>query len=243
MSGTQDHADFRRQLQTVHRRASNKGNQPALYGYETLFDIFYDAYQLPETHWLRGVTVSEDDASKWAYTDASGKRVKTSVTKLLGRIERECRGMPRWGWVGTRLTERAEAMATCWGEHAALLNAAYTFEEIQGQEIVEAYRNGPSSCMSGASSGDTQLYANNPGSVGLIKIMLGEEYVGRALVWTDTGGVRLLDRVYPSDGGAHVIKVRTGHKLRAGWSGPVPRLHCETMSLDRKPVPFLPWLA
>lgn len=80
---------------------------------------------------------------------------------------------------------------------------------VQGKDIREAYNTGFGgyTCMSGGDySGYTKLYADNPGVVAMIKYENGVQ--ARALLWTTDDGAKVLDRVYPDDGGAHIIAIR-----------------------------------
>ena len=63
----------------------------------------------------------------------------------------------------------------------------------------------------------TDFYAENPGKVASLRITDGDgTLVGRALVWTDDDGNRMMDRVYPSDGGAH-IRTAIEYAHKQGW--------------------------
>jgi hypothetical protein len=73
---------------------------------------------------------------------------------------------------------------------------------VYGQGVYDAYQTGPDSCMKGENYVD--FYSENPEKVGLLKIMKWGKYYGRALLWNLDDGRKLLDRIYPSDGGHHV---------------------------------------
>lgn len=83
----------------------------------------------------------------------------------------------------------------------------YEFEIVSGNDIIEAYDNGPESCMAGASFNGIsflQWYADNPDRIRLLKILRNGEYIGRALIWKTDCGATVLDRIYPSDQGPHI---------------------------------------
>ena len=73
-------------------------------------------------------------------------------------------------------------------------------KELKGNEIKEAYsRNcGLHTCMSGEDSHLVHMYTLNPDKVSLL--VLGKD-MSRALLWTTDEGERVLDRIYPNDGG------------------------------------------
>lgn len=179
-----------------------------------------DIHTGTEHEWIQTIGQSEDDPSKWAYTPASGKRVKTSVSKLLTRLIPALKavGVDKYGnrYYVSIIEENLALISELWGEIARLELDVFTFEVVTGDAIVHAYRTGPHSCMAGANAEQTALYAHNPESVGLVKISQGGEDMGRALVWTAVDGTRLLDRVYPSDGGSHAVKVREWAEAQ-GW--------------------------
>jgi len=80
---------------------------------------------------------------------------------------------------------------------------------ICGEEIREVYDSGFGgyTCMSGEDYGKyTQLYADNPDVVAMIKFDNGAR--ARALLWTTEDGAKVLDRIYPDDGGGHITAIR-----------------------------------
>ena len=80
---------------------------------------------------------------------------------------------------------------------------------VCGEEIRKVYDSGFGgyTCMSGEDYGKyTQLYADNPDVVAMIKFDNGAQ--ARALLWTTDDGVKVLDRIYPDDGGAHIVAIR-----------------------------------
>lgn len=110
------------------------------------------------------------------------------------------------GFSGQWSVAEIEAAATLWG--TLFTPKSYTFEIVSGDELLEAYRTGPKSCMGGEGGASPTLhwYVNN--GVRLVKISEEGTYMGRALLWETTDGVGVLDRVYPSDGGLHARAVR-----------------------------------
>lgn len=111
-------------------------------------------------------------------------------------------------------SEQIEAASTLWG--TLFSPRSYTFEVVREDDLIEAYRTGPKSCMSGDGH-EEQLVWYVKNNVQLVKISTPEDgYMGRALLWTALDGRRVLDRVYPSDGGQHCRAVRTWAKEQ-GW--------------------------
>lgn len=82
---------------------------------------------------------------------------------------------------------------------------AQTFNEsnfsiVTGDAIEECYREdfGNSSCMTGEMAECVRIYANNPDKVALLLHDSDAHGRGRALLWTNESGDKLLDRVYSS---------------------------------------------
>ena len=73
-------------------------------------------------------------------------------------------------------------------------------ETISGDDITKAYRDsiGGKSCMTG-SNADSRIgiYALNPDKVQMVIF----DKMARALLWTCDDGTRVMDRIYPNDGG------------------------------------------
>lgn len=142
-----------------------------------------------------------------------GRLTTTSFKKWVEWTVRHCGRLKDYATT-EQVLEHLPWMATTWGE--LFRPKSYTFEVVSGQAIVEAYVHGPKSCMSGDENrGQTQFYADNA-NVSLVKIHEDGTYMGRALLWTLENGNRFLDRVYPSDGGAHTQAVREWAKDQ-GW--------------------------
>jgi hypothetical protein len=80
----------------------------------------------------------------------------------------------------------------------------YSFTVVSGKSIVDAYTEGEywGSCMQDRSY-LTAFYAETPDKINLVKIMQGDKYVGRAMMWHTDQGKTVVDRVYPSDNGPH----------------------------------------
>jgi hypothetical protein len=92
----------------------------------------------------------------------------------------------------------------------------YSFQVVEGEEVFNTY-NEPEdigSCMSGEEM--PWWYALNEGSVSIVRIMLQDIFVGRALLWHTDQGVDVLDRVYPSDEGPHTIAIHA-YADEMGW--------------------------
>lgn len=82
-------------------------------------------------------------------------------------------------------------------------------EFLSGKNIQKFYKNTTiKSCMTGDGSYETELYALNPKN---IKLLVYKKNVARALFWKLDDNKFYLDRIYPSDGGAHI-------KLLLSWA-------------------------
>ena len=118
--------------------------------------------------------------------------------------------------------------ALCVNKHLPLLSHRI----VTGQEVYDTYQEWPwseklISCMTGCSS--VCFYSDNPNNVAMIKIYKGDinkhydkdsklkpQWIGRALLWTADNGRRVVDRVYPTDGGIQFTYVK--HlALSQGW--------------------------
>jgi len=77
----------------------------------------------------------------------------------------------------------------------------FTFEVVEGDDLMACYQRGPNSCMRNTSY--PRLYADNPETCKMVKIFRKGEYFGRALLWTTNEGKTVMDRIYPG-GGIHV---------------------------------------
>lgn len=85
-------------------------------------------------------------------------------------------------------------------------NYDFSFEVVSGKEVMAAYANPTpawGSCMHGLPY--PNFYAINPERVSVVRISQGNKPAGRALLWTADDGSRIVDRCYPSDGGAQMI--------------------------------------
>ena len=110
--------------------------------------------------------------------------------------------------------DTAEDIAELWGTHILHRSDVYTFEEVTGDEVYDAYISGPESCMD---SGDyLSLYTENPERVSLVKLFWHGDYHARALLWTTDSGMRVLDRIYPVDNN-HVTRAFLRHAEQEGW--------------------------
>lgn len=97
-------------------------------------------------------------------------------------------------------------------ELAALSNAVEAeigfakceFVLLHGKDILRAYHKkvGGDSCMT-ERPGHTRLYEENPEHIAMLTLKT-DRGRARALVWTTTDGTKILDRIYPGDGGPHI---------------------------------------
>ena len=100
-----------------------------------------------------------------------------------------------------------------------LRSPKYHMTEVSGQAVVEGYREEYfGSCMH--ESRAIQFYADQP-NVRALRIEDPEgKFAGRALIWegvaTNGDVVTVLDRIYPSDGGAH-IRAAILYATTRGW--------------------------
>lgn len=126
-----------------------------------------------------------------------------------------------------------------------------SYEIVRGQAVLDAYNDprGPTSCMKGRPY--TELYAANPDKVGLVKLLRGGEYFGRALLWTldEPEGRTFLDRIYPSDGGDHIewlqgVARGNGwlYKTRQSWGDYFSEAVVMQVGLDTGNVERFPYL-
>lgn len=90
----------------------------------------------------------------------------------------------------------------------------YHFEFIRGEGIYEAYRDITHSCMSRKPY--VRWFEQAPDKVSLVAILQGNAAVGRALLWTADDGSRIVDRIYPSDGGPHIAALHR-YAEEQGW--------------------------
>lgn len=85
-------------------------------------------------------------------------------------------------------------------------NDDWSFEILRGPDVMSVFQRyddkSPHTCMVGKDY--PIMYADNPDKVGMLIVRRGGKFRARALFWTTDEGVGLLDRIYPSDGGAHV---------------------------------------
>jgi len=139
------------------------------------------------------------------------KRHSARWTKFLGMLRHK---------YGMRFTDQQIEEVSNWvGENLRL--PEYKFEEVSGTKIRKTYRESYfGSCMH---SGDATKFYNDQENVRLLRILNEKDaLVGRALIWEAHRNskhgekVTILDRIYPSDGGAHV---RAGMKYASdkGW--------------------------
>lgn len=140
----------------------------------------------------------------------------------------------------------------------ASIEEVYTFEVVSGEELIDSYvsDDAPRSCMktvylsNGGDSSYLDLYRNNPDKVQLVRILQHGVYFGRALLWTSDQGTKILDRVYPSDGGIHTSLIRRWAE-RLGYAYKVRDTYTDeqlsdnkeyTITLDAKGLVGMPYL-
>ena len=78
----------------------------------------------------------------------------------------------------------------------------YTIKEAVGDEILEIYNldSSFSSCMSGSSNSyKLKLYSENPDQVRLLYVRTNDYCNARALMWIDSDGNKIIDRVYGNE--------------------------------------------
>lgn len=142
------------------------------------------------------------DEQKFAVAKQGRRRGKFAV--MLKKLRKE-------GHI--RMTDdEIEKFAYAWGETVSR-DRKYEFVRVTGDEVVQAYENGPRSCMRG--QGYVRWYANNPENVGLLKIVVDGKFFGRAIVWDTDEGVRVIDRIYPN----HGFHIKAVHEFAEsqGW--------------------------
>lgn len=164
-------------------------------------------YWLPHT-----VTVARDNPRKLSYAKRPeeaadyDRRVMAGWGKLLGKLRHD---------YDLELTDgEIEDLANRAGQHFYDLES-YTFKIVRGNDLIEAYATGPSSCMAGKDH-LLEIYAANPEKVALLKIYRKGRYMGRALLWHTDQGWTVMDRIYPSDEGDH-IKAAIRYAEAQGW--------------------------
>ena len=105
--------------------------------------------------------------------------------------------------------------------YQSFLSSRYTtdgldFRILNGVDVEYIYDTVADSCMSGSTA--VQLYVENPDKVSVLVVSRHGEDIARALVWTLDGDAeaKFVDRIYPSDGGAHIRYVQAVAR-DAGW--------------------------
>jgi len=153
--------------------------------------------------WWGGIAESCDDPRQISYApepkyfDNDTRRRKCRIGRFLSGPAKE-RGLS---------FTRAEIarISNIFGQHFPD-SRDYTFEIVRGSGAVfDAYATEENqiwgSCM--YRKPYVRWYGENEGKCGVIKIMQGDIYAGRALIWHTDQGVTVVDRVYPSNNGPH----------------------------------------
>ena len=149
------------------------------------------------------VSVSQDDLSLISYARKTSERLDTKrrVKVALGRyVRRNLKVGP------DKISDKE--LADIAGKVKSLVAGDEYFTVVSGDQLIEAYETGfgGSSCMTGdRASKYLCMYEDNPDKVSLVKYYDPEKCIaGRAILWTTDSGVKVLDRIYPSDSGAQV---------------------------------------
>lgn len=157
---------------------------------------------------LYSIAIAEKDATKPSYSkkefwstgyyadqEPTERRISTRWSKLLALMVR-LNLLPD----DFNVEQHAEWIGMYWPKEDQ-----YTFEV--SDKVHETYNLAHlSSCMFRAEY--TKWYDDNTDVVKVVRILKEGEYIGRALLWTTEQGEQYLDRVYPSDCGAHTRAVR-----------------------------------
>lgn len=171
--------------------------------YHLLYRVVEKLEYPEQDHWFWwSVAESISDPRKISYAptmrdvDNNARRRYCSVSKFLKGVARQ---------KGLSITDvEADRMGQLVGNHFPN-SYNYVFEVFRGF-VQQAYRDSTGemrSCMSGESSRYVRWYDENPEKVGIVKILQGGDYIGRALIWTTDQGDTVVDRVYPSNNGPH----------------------------------------
>ena len=170
-----------------------------------LMERFVDFINYPHVHrWFwYAVAESSEDPRKVSYA-ARPEDVDTNARRRFCSVSRFIRGKGRE--YGLDFTD-AEAIriGELVGSHFPD-SYEYHFEVVRGNDAVWRTYNDPEagaarSCMAG--SDYVRWYDDNPDKVGIVRIIQGNRFTGRALIWNTDQGVTVVDRVYPSNNGPH----------------------------------------
>lgn len=152
------------------------------------------------------------------------RAIKTSWAKFLIAFNKELLAKdtntsivpPAWSSSTIRdITPFTETEIQTW--QAELTNyyahEGLVIDEVKGDDLIPAYAC-TESCMKRSPA--LQLYAQNPDRVSLLVVSRKEKRFARALKWVLDDGTVFLDRIYPSDGGAHISFLKA-HAAKQGW--------------------------
>lgn len=161
-------------------------------------DIVANGY---ESWFGKSIAISPKNPRQISYardgeTQADDKRrYMTSYSKFLRKFNNKF-----WVLDEKNIEAFAETMATF--PFTELIE--YEFNIVEGDDVVKMYNEQYfGSCMHDKEH-LTQFYADNPHKVKGVRIEYRGELVGRALLWDTDQDVKILDRIYPSDGGKHI---------------------------------------
>lgn len=146
----------------------------------------------------------------------SNKRVReASFTKFINWVLHKFPGTKEYNLTAPEIQIVQDALIN-WAA-ATFDFSKYEFEIVEGAALVQAYRTGPTSCMSSRPS-QLNIYVQNPDKVKLLKIKEDGKYIGRALLWYADDGSIFLDRIYPGNG--RLAAAVRGYATAQGWGFP-----------------------
>lgn len=124
--------------------------------------------------------------------DLYGRRIMTKLARWYTASVEKSPDAPLLG----RIMDSLQARAV---KSGYVLDKNLTVDLLTGEELYRAYEQevGAHSCMTAHNTYRTWMYALNPNQVQLAVV---SNKKARALVWTDTEGRKLVDRVYPGTG-------------------------------------------
>ena len=159
----------------------------------------YLLYKATVADTARYLSLSQDETGKFSYAEnkndrfSNRRRRRTTLARFIRRqMEIADNELP-----DNYLSTLQNAVV------AKLFDANQFIQIVTGEAIQEAYDNkfGGESCMTGTSY--INFYVINPDKVALLKYDNGLRQA-RSLLWTTDQNVKVLDRIYPTDNGAHI---------------------------------------
>lgn len=159
----------------------------------------YFLYKATVADTARYLSLSQDETGKFSYAENKNDRFANRRRRrtTLARYIRRQMEMVDSQFPDKYLTELQNYVV------AKLFDATQFIQIVTGEAIREAYDNkfGGESCMTGRSY--VNFYVINPEKVALLKYDNGLKQA-RSLLWTTDQNVKVLDRIYPTDNGAHI---------------------------------------